>query len=534
VEGLRVFDADVDADGSVTVWVVTDHPGAACCPDCGMASGRVHEYVLTRPRDLRRGLDEVAVAWCKRRWKCAGQGCARKTFTESLPGIPLRCRLTSRLRELLGAEVAERGCTVAEAGRWQQVSWPVTHQAFIDQADPMLAQSPALVAHLGIDEHRRGRPRWQADEQAGEYVLLADRWHTCFFDLSGDQGLLGQVEGRTADDAAYWLTQAPAAWRDAVQVVAIDMCSIYASAARRMLPQAQIVVDLFHVVQLAVKAIGDVRRRAVREQYGRRGRSGDAEYGVKGLLVRNLENLSAAQFAKVMDTLGGGRHGQQVLAAWIGKEKLRDALNLRARVTGSAPCERDVRGRLFAFYDWCARNDDIGELVTPGQDSIPVGRPDRRGGADRGEQRQVRKPEPDRQARGPPGLFLPQPGEPASPGPHRLHPRPQPATRRRHPQVTHGHRTASRSWLASKTPLGSSCYLPDQLLLFMEAMALFWQCWRVPEEIEARARGRLVIPRARHDVPLYPGSATSSCLRPELPGQARNSQTRIGQSTAWS
>jgi transposase len=364
VEGLRVFDADVDAGGSVTVWVVTDHPGAACCPDCGMASGRVHEYVLTRPRDLRRGLDEVAVAWCKRRWKCAGQGCARKTFTESLPGIPPRRRLTSRLRELLGAEVAERGCTVAEAGRWQQVSWPVTHQAFIDQADPVLAQSPALVAHLGIDEHRRGRPRWQADEQAGEYVLLADRWHTCFFDLSGDQGLLGQVEGRTADDAAYWLTQAPAAWRDAVQVVAIDMCSIYASAARRMLPQAQIVVDLFHVVQLAVKAIGDVRRRAVREQYGRRGRSGDPEYGVKGLLVRNLENLSAAQFAKVMDTLGGGRHGQQVLAAWIGKEKLRDALNLRARVTGSAPCERDVRGRLFAFYDWCARNDDIGELVT--------------------------------------------------------------------------------------------------------------------------------------------------------------------------
>jgi hypothetical protein len=34
-----------------------------------------------------------------------------------------------------------------------------------------------------------------------------------------------------------------------------------------------------------------VRRRAVREKYGRRGRSGDAEYGVKGLLVRNLERL---------------------------------------------------------------------------------------------------------------------------------------------------------------------------------------------------------------------------------------------------
>jgi hypothetical protein len=71
------------------------------------------------------------------------------------------------------------------------------------------------VAHLGIDEHRRGRPRWRTDEETGEYVLLADRWHTCFFDLSGDQGLLGQVEGRTADDAAYWLAWASPAWRTA-------------------------------------------------------------------------------------------------------------------------------------------------------------------------------------------------------------------------------------------------------------------------------------------------------------------------------
>jgi transposase len=182
--------------------------------------------------------------------------------------------------------------------------------------------------------------------------------------LSGEQGLLGQVEGRTADDAAYWLAQAAPAWRDAVQVVAIDMCSIYASAVRRMLPAAQLAVDLFHVVQLAVKMTGDVRRRAVREKYGRRGRSGDAEYGLKGLLVRNLEHLSPAQFAKVMGTLGRDAAGQEILAAWIGKEKLRDVLNLRARVTGSVPCERDVRGRLASFYDWCAQNDDIAELLT--------------------------------------------------------------------------------------------------------------------------------------------------------------------------
>jgi transposase len=87
------------------------------------------------------------------------------------------------------------------------------------------------------------------------------------------------------------------------------MCYVYAAAARRMLPHAVLTVDLFHVVQLAVKAVGDVRRRVVRARYGRRGRSGGPEYGIKGLLVRNLERLSAAQFGKILDALTSDRYG---------------------------------------------------------------------------------------------------------------------------------------------------------------------------------------------------------------------------------
>jgi transposase len=176
--------------------------------------------------------------------------------------------------------------------------------------------------------------------------------------------MLGQAEGRTADDASYWLAGATPAWRDAVQVVAIDMCTIYLSAVKRMLPGARIAVDLFHVVQLAVKAMNDVRRRAIRDKYGRCGRSGDPEYGIKHLLEQNLENLSPDNFAKVIETLDGDHEGQQVALAWIAKEKLRDALNLRARMTGSVPCERQVRDRLFAFYDWCSQNEQVTELTT--------------------------------------------------------------------------------------------------------------------------------------------------------------------------
>jgi transposase len=256
------------------------------------------------------------------------------------------------------------GVTPVEAARHAGVSWPVAHDAFAARADAVLDAPPASVAHLGIDERRRGRPRRRTDPETGAYQLLADRRHVNSCDLPGNQGMLGQVEGRTADDTAHWLPQAPAAWRDRVEVVAIDMRAIFLSAVRRALPNAQVAVDLFHAVQLAVKAVGDVRRRAARGKYGRRGREGDPGYGLKGLLNRNLEALPPDQFAKIIETLDSDLHGQQIAITWIAKEKLRAALKLRAGVTRSRPCERQVRDRLFAFYDWCAAHQDIPELIT--------------------------------------------------------------------------------------------------------------------------------------------------------------------------
>ena len=362
IKGVMVTEAEREADGRLSVWAKVTAP--ASCPACGTVSEKVHQYVVTAPRDVRICGEDADFFLVRRRMQCLVSGCSTGTFTEWVPQLPPRCSITRRLLEHAGAEVAERGITPAEAARHNRISWPSAHDAFTEAAGRLLGDEIAPVAYLGIDEHRRGRPRWRRDTHSGEYVQLADRWHTCFYDLSGSQGMLGQVEGRTADDAAYWLAGATPAWRDAVEIVAIDMCTIYLSAVRRMLPHAKVAVDLFHVVQLAVKTAGDVRRRAIREKYGRRGKAGDPEYGIKHLLERNLENLSPDDFAKIIDVLDASAEGQQVALAWIAKEKLRDALKLRARVTGSTPCERQVRDKLYAFYDWCAQNEQVTEIAS--------------------------------------------------------------------------------------------------------------------------------------------------------------------------
>jgi len=59
VEGLQVTCAEEGADGTVEVWAVTDYPAAAARPDCATVSDRVHETVVTRPRDVRRAGDPV-------------------------------------------------------------------------------------------------------------------------------------------------------------------------------------------------------------------------------------------------------------------------------------------------------------------------------------------------------------------------------------------------------------------------------------------------------------------------------------------
>lgn len=116
---------------------------------------------------------------------------------------------------------------------------------------------------LVIDEVRRGRPRWKLDEATNTWHTLVDRWHVGFCDLSGGQGLLGQVEGRTAQVVCDWLGQRSQQWRDAVRFVAIGMCTIFKSAVRQALPHAQLVADHFHVVHLANAAVTEVRRRVI-------------------------------------------------------------------------------------------------------------------------------------------------------------------------------------------------------------------------------------------------------------------------------
>ncbi|HNV42484.1 MAG TPA: transposase family protein [Dermatophilaceae bacterium] len=117
LEGLAVVTVELDDDGARVVHVVTDDESAAGCPSCGVLSTSVKGHAVTRPRDVPYGQAPLRLVWHKRRWRCREAACPRGSFTEALPAVPPRARVTTRLRAECGAGIATRfSCVKAGAG----------------------------------------------------------------------------------------------------------------------------------------------------------------------------------------------------------------------------------------------------------------------------------------------------------------------------------------------------------------------------------------------------------------------------------
>jgi transposase len=355
LDGVEVTSVRLDEDGNPILTLVTADEQARCCPDYGVRSKHPHGWVRTRPRDLPVAGRRTELRWTKRRWCCPEDDCPRRTFTESLPQILLRSRLTCRLRESAGAAVTDLGRTVIQAARDHEVSWPVVQAAFAAHAAAVLPAVTPKVERLGIDETRRGKAKFWLSATEDSWEVVADRWHVGFVDLSGGSGLLGQIEGRTAAAVSAWIDGQTKQWRDGVRFVAIDMCTIFKAAVRASLPHTTLVVDRFHVAQLANTALTEVRRRVTMQQRGRRGRKGNREWELRNRLTRSAARVHAKHLDPMIEDLKAlpNKIGLPILKAWNAKEDLMDLLAL----THTNPDRTRIAHLLFRFYAACADSD---------------------------------------------------------------------------------------------------------------------------------------------------------------------------------
>ena len=191
-----------------------------------------------------------------------------------------------------------------QSARDHEISWPIVQAAFAAAARASLPNQTPAVEHLAST-----RP--------------------------GGVGLLGQVWGRTAAAVSAWFDTQTREWRAGVRVVAIDMCTVFKAAVRDSLPHAVLVVDRFHVVQLANAALTEVRRRVTVQHRGRRGRKGNREWELRNRLTRSAARMHADHLDPMVEDLHAlpKKIGKPILAAWNVKEDLVDLLALHGTPT---------------------------------------------------------------------------------------------------------------------------------------------------------------------------------------------------------
>ena len=202
--------------------------------------------------------------------------------------------------------------TVSRAAASLGVSWHTANTAILTEGRRRLIDDPTRfdgVTTIGVDEHV-----WR-------HTRLGDKYVTVIIDLTpirektGPARLLDMVEGRSKAVFKQWLAGRPKAWRDQIEVVAMDGFSGFKTAAAEELPDAVPVMDPFHVVRLAGDALDRTRQRVQQATTGHRGRAGDPLYKARRTLHTGANLLTDKQHIRIEAVFAAEEH-VEVEATW--------------------------------------------------------------------------------------------------------------------------------------------------------------------------------------------------------------------------
>jgi transposase len=202
--------------------------------------------------------------------------------------------------------------TVAQVAEGLGVARGTANDAVLTEGKQVLISNPGRfdgVTVIGVEEHV-----WRHTRRGDKYV-------TVIIDLTavragtGPARLLDMVEGRSKQVFKTWLADRPQAWRDGVEVVAMDGFTGFKTATSEELPAAVTVMDPFHVVRLTGDALDQCRRLVQQDLHGHRGRAGDPLYRARRTLHTGADLLTDRQYQRLTALFAADEH-VQVEATW--------------------------------------------------------------------------------------------------------------------------------------------------------------------------------------------------------------------------
>lgn len=268
----------------------------ACCPECG----RRGQLVRTRPiprqwRDLPVAGREVFLCYAPREIRCPTHGRAEET----IPWAARHARVTYRFEY-----AALRLCQVMT----QKAAAALLHVPASTLSDQL---------HRSIERYREGH-RVRGLRVVGIDEVSYHKRHkyaTLVYDLERSVVVwVGQGRGRATIER-FFDTQLSDYQKSQIHTGCCDMSEAYMGAIRAHCPNAQLVLDRFHVVKALNEAVDEVRKAQWREATAA---DRKALKGLRWLLYRHSSSRSRrdTQTLKALE-----KHNRRIYRAWRLKDE---------------------------------------------------------------------------------------------------------------------------------------------------------------------------------------------------------------------
>lgn len=219
-----------------------------CCPHCASLSLYRHEVKPQLFLDIPIRGKRTALLIIRKRYRCRS---CNKTFYEPLEAMNEHHMMTKRLVLYIAQQSLRR--TFASVADDTGIDERTVRRIFQEANQHTTERSIAHSSCIGIDEvHLLHKPR----------CVISDITERKIIELLRDRNKA------TVTNYLYRLPQ-----KSEITLVCMDMWRPYFDAVRLVLPQAQVIVDHFHVVKLANECLETVRKtlRAELSDAARRG-----------------------------------------------------------------------------------------------------------------------------------------------------------------------------------------------------------------------------------------------------------------------